>query len=255
MKKIHVGCLVVISLIAMMPLFTPISAEPLVPQTFYLTVDNNRPYLEDHLWERYVPFWYVAGEHLEWWNGGMEFIYKVPVAEEKVETITTELMTMFRKLGFITVVGATEPKELHLTYVFDGVLEYEGYIFLDNAGRIVLDWVEGGDLKITIYAKATVNKTASKIYAIGGDEEELWSMPTAIVTTLKMPVEILAVPRDGIVKEDMAKGSIKTVVREKTVKEYSVDSGWECEDTPPWFCKNLCDSACWIQRCICCMFC
>ena len=252
MKKTRLAYLALLSM-AMIPLLAPISAEPLVPQTFYLLVDNNRPYLEDNLWERYVPFWYVAGENITWWNGGMEFVYKTPIAQEKVETITTKLLTMFRELGFITVVGATEPEELHLTYVFDGILEYEGYLFLDHSGRIVIDYVKGGDLKITIYAKATVNKTASTIYSIGGDNQDIWNRPTATITVLKMPVEILAVPRDGIIKQDMARGPVKTIVQEKTIKEYDVESGWNCE---PWFHhESWCDSSCWIQRCVCCIFC
>lgn len=241
-------------LAATIPVIIPnISAEPLAPQTLYLAVDNNRPYLDDGLWERYVPFWYVAGENITWWNGGMEFTYKAPIAQEKVKTITMELLTMFKELGFITVAGATEPEELHLTYVFDGILEYEGYLFLDHAGRIVIDYEKGGELKIAIYAKATVNKTASTIYSIGGDDEDLWNRPTATITVLKMPVEILAVPRDGVIKQDMARGPVKTIVGEKTVKECSVESGWECE---PWFHhEGWCDAGCWIQRCICCIFC
>ena len=99
-------------------------------------------------------------------------------------------------------------------------------------------------LKVAIYAKATVNKSASVIYATGGDEDELWNMPTAKVTVPKLPVEILAVPRSGIVEQDMAVGPVKAVIGEKTETTCHLVEHCEviCKGIP-----SVCKLICWYE--------
>ena len=187
-----------------------LAALPAVLATGYsdvvLVVENGRKYIgPDGLQTKLVPFWYVAGDEISWWQGGARFVYYENASAQKVQTLISGLMTMFKDLGFVTLAGTVRPYYCFIVYKFDGILEYEGYWFIDGDGKVVVEWKEGEPLNITVYSKATVNVSASKIDSYGGaDWGGLWGWPTATMDLPKLPYEILVVPRDGIVETDEA---------------------------------------------------
>ena len=212
-------------------------------QTVEIHVDNGRkPY-------RNVAFYYVYGEHIEWWQGSAKFIFKPDTPEYKV--IEEFMLALPSELGIEVLAG-----ELHLVegyvrakYIFDGIIQFKDYMFIDNEGVVIVEWEYGTGLNVTIYSKAAVNKTASQVGGygfadwkkriigygkicdplLGCRKQPIYdSTPTA-----KVPIgsEVLVVPVEGIVKMEMAKGPMKTVVEEKTETECRMVK--HCEEVCP----------------------
>ena len=190
-KAVFLSVLVVVLIMAM-----PIAmASPI--RGVHVFTDNGRKYCVGHGdCSRYVSFWYVAGDRITWRMGGAKFVYYENASAQKVQTLMMDLMEMFKDLGFITMAGTVKPTKAYIVYVYDGILEFEDLWFIDDDGRIIIEWSEGNPLNITIYAKATVLKSESHIDSYGlGDRE-------AIIDISKLPYQILTVPREGIIYED-----------------------------------------------------
>jgi len=114
-----------------------------------------------------VAFYYVYGDHIEWWQGGAKFIFRADTPEYKV--VEEFMLALPSKLGIEVLAG-----EIHLVggytkaeYLFDGVIQFKDYLFVDNAGLIVVEWEYGKSLNVTIYSKVAVNLTASSVEGYG----------------------------------------------------------------------------------------
>jgi hypothetical protein len=149
-------------------------------------------------------FWILYGENIQWWQGGIQFVYTDP--SDKIEILTKHLMSLFHDLGFITVVGTVKPTYAKIVYQFDGVLEYEGYLFADGNGSVVVEWTYGKPLVITIYSMVSANASTAK-YLSGGTWE--WVRESQYVSRLKFPestvslpsgtYDFLLIPREGYI--------------------------------------------------------
>jgi len=220
-----------------------LSAPAMAVKTVEIHVDNGRkPY-------KNVAFYYVYGKHIEWWQGGAKFIFKPGTPE--YEVIEEFMLALPGELGVEVLAG-----ELHLVegyvrakYIFDGIIQFKGYMFIDNEGVMIVEWVYGTGLNVTIYSKAAVNLTASEVegYGFAGWKKRVIgygeicdpllgcrrqpifdSTPTAQVP---LGSEVLVVPVEGIVKMEMAKGPAKIVTEDKTVTECHLVK--HCEEICP----------------------
>lgn len=146
----------------------------------------------------------LYGENIQWWQGGVKFVYTN--ASGKIEILTRHLMELFHDLGFVTVVGTVRPTYVKIVYQFDGVLEYEGFLFADSNGSVVVEWSYGKPLVVTVYSMVTANASTAK-YLTGADWK--WVDITPNVQQLQYPearvslpngvYDILLVPRDGYI--------------------------------------------------------
>jgi len=153
----------------------------------------------------YASFYLFGGRDVEWWQGGAVFMYVLPneVARQMVENLTRALVNTFRDLGFIIVSGTVKPRYVRMVYVFDGVLEFEGFYFADEDGTVTVEWSEGKPLVITVECKATVKaETASylgradwRLIEANGGIGILW--PEIKITPTGDRMKLLVVPREG----------------------------------------------------------
>ena len=195
-------------------------APAMAAENVEIHVDNARkPY-------RNVAFWYIYGDRISWWQGGAKFILDVTTDEYK--TIEEFMIALPEKLGIEVVAG-----ELHLIagylkaeYAFNGIVKFKDFLFVDNEGRIVVEWEYKKGLNVTFYSKATVDLSSSSIagygYAgwkkrilryveicipmVGCKKEPLYdSTPTAIIP---IGSEVLVVPTEGVVLEEVHRGYV-----------------------------------------------
>ena len=114
-----------------------------------------------------VAFYYVYGDHIEWWQGGAKFIFGTDTDEYK--TVEEFMLALPSMLGIDVLEG-----EIHLIggylkgeYAFNGIIEFKDYMFIDNSGLIIIEWEYEKSLNVTVYSKATVNLTASEVEGYG----------------------------------------------------------------------------------------
>jgi len=153
----------------------------------------------------HASFYLFGGDDIEWWQGGAVFIYTLPneVARERIDALNKALINLFKDLGFIIVAGTVKPTYAKIVYKFDGVLEFEGFYFVDDNGTITIEWSRGKPLIITIESKATIRaETAEylgradwRIVEINGGRGVLW--PEIKITPTGDRMKLLVVPREG----------------------------------------------------------
>jgi hypothetical protein len=197
-------------------------------------------------------FHLFGGEHVQWWQGGAVFIYYVNNSEAraKIDTLTRGLMTLFRDLGFITVAGTVKPTHVSITYVYSGVVEYEGIYFVDTNGTIRIEWSEGKPLTIVIRAIAAVNASTAKYYGRADWRRATINGGTAVMEpeiTVHVPqgcreYEFLAVPVEGVAASDEG---IETWWGDSSriylgggpeLTRITADApGWTLHDSPLWY--------------------
>lgn len=152
-----------ITVIAM--LFIPIAAGE---QQYRITAETVHRYDNPLVGPTHIiSFWLLDTN--QWWSGGARFIYTNPDSSQ-VQAIIRHLTELFHDLGFITVAGRATPVYAKIIYVFDGVIEYDGFIFADGNGTITVEWQLGKPLIITINSLITANASATKY--VGGAQ---WS--------------------------------------------------------------------------------
>ena len=211
-RRIGLTLLTAILMIAM--LATPISAAKSVA----VHVDNGRPPY------KYVSFYYIYGDRIEWWQGGARFILDTTTDEYKV--IEEFMLALPSKLGIKVLAGEIHLVEGYLKakYVFNGIIEFKNYMFIDENGVVVVEWQYGKGLNVTVYSKTTVNLTCSKVEGYGFAEwkqrvigharicdpilgcrtQPIYdSTPTAHIPAGS---KILVVPAEGIVLEEDYRG-------------------------------------------------
>jgi len=197
-------------------------------------------------------FHLFGGEHVEWWQGGAVFIYYVnnSEAKAKIDTLTRGLMALFKDLGFIAVAGTVKPTHVSITYVYSGVIEYEGIYFADTNGTIRIEWSEGKPLIIVVRALAAVNASTAKYYGRADWRRVTINGGTAIMEpeiTVHVPqgcreYEFLAVPVEGVVASDEGVetwwGDRSTIYLGGGPELSRVTTdvpGWTLHDSPLWY--------------------
>jgi len=195
---------IIASLMLLLAFLPPLFAA----ETINISVETHRPYYnpEIGLYVKRASFYLLGGEDIQWWQGGAVFKYYLPseTAKQKIDIVTRHLMEMFRELGFIIVAGTVKPIYVKIVYLFDGVLEYEGFYFVDGNGTVTVEWSLGKPLVITVNAVATVNASTAK-YLGKGDWEYIYynggygirSPELAIPRPQAEEYELLVVPREG----------------------------------------------------------
>jgi hypothetical protein len=197
-------------------------------------------------------FHLFGGEHVQWWQGGAVFIYYVnnSEAKAKIDTLTRSLMSLFKDLGFITVAGTVKPTHVSITYVYSGVIEYEGVYFADTNGTIKIEWSEGKPLVIRIDAVAAVNASTAEYYGradwrrvtINGGAAVMEPEVTVHVPQGCKEYEFLVVPVEGIVASDEG---VETWWGDSSriylgggpeLTRITTDApGWTLHDSPLWY--------------------
>ena len=172
----------------------------------------------------HVAFYYVYGDHVEWWQGGAKFVFKPGTPE--YEAIEEFLLSLPDILGIRVLSGEIRLVEgyLEAQYAFDGIIEFKDYMFIDHDGLIVVEWEHGKSLNVTIYAKATVNETASNIRGYGFADWEQRIVGYGVVCDpmlgcRRQPIydstpiaeipagsEVLVVPVEGVVLKENYRG-------------------------------------------------
>jgi hypothetical protein len=175
--------------------------------TMIIGLETHRRYFSQEIGSEtiHASFYLFGGDHIQWWQGGAVFIYNVsgPEAKAKIDTFTKGLMNLFKDVGFIMVAGTVKPVYARIVYSFDGVLEYEGFYFVDDNGMIIMEWAKDKPLVITIYSKAVINASTAqylgradwKRIKVNGGEAILW--PEIEIPKPDKPMDLLVVPREG----------------------------------------------------------
>jgi hypothetical protein len=175
--------------------------------TMVIDLETNRRYFNQEIGSDTVhaSFYLFGGDHIQWWQGGAVFVYNVngSEAKAKIDTFTKGLMNLFKDVGFIIVAGTVKPVYARIVYSFEGVLEYEGFYFVDDNGTIIMEWVKDKPLVITIYSKAVINASTAqylgradwKRIKVSGGEAILW--PEIEIPKPSKPIDLLVVPREG----------------------------------------------------------
>ena len=202
------------AVLAALLLASPVAASG---DTVRIWADNGRSYHP-------VAFYYVYGDHIEWWQGGAKFVLGTNTPEYKV--IEEFFIALPSKLGIEVLAG-----ELHLVsgylraeYVFDGIVRFKDYLFVDNAGLIVIEWQYQKGLNVTIYSKATVDLSKSEIRGYGFADWKprivgYGKICSPILGCRVQPIiddtpvaeipagsEVLVVPAEGVVLEEDYRG-------------------------------------------------
>ena len=140
-------------------LLAALPATLAIPQTVEIHARN-----WDH---RNVAFYYVYGEHIDWWQGGAKFILGTDTPEYKV--IEEFMLALPSKLGIKVLAGELYLVEgyVRAKYVFDGIIQFKDFMFIDRGGIVLVEWEYGTGLNITVYSKATINLTASQVSGYG----------------------------------------------------------------------------------------
>jgi len=209
MKKPIALLLIALLAMTMATAIIPASAEETIK--VHVTVDNGRHYYNPTigLYTKKVSFYYITGPRIVWWNGGVKFVYTENATAINPQKIMQMILRMFRELGFVTIMGEVTPRYFLAVIGFNGILEWNGLWFIDDNGLAVIEWKQGSPVNITVYAKATVNKTASIIEQYGKADWQFKPLnggtgimaPTAIIEVPKdEPYQILVVPTEGIVQ-------------------------------------------------------
>jgi hypothetical protein len=176
-------------------------------KTMPIEVETHREFVSPYTGEveRHASFYAFTGDHIQWWTGGAVFIYNVngTEARAKIQNFTQSLVKLLKDIGFIIVAGTVKPVYAKIVYTFDGVLEYEGFYFVDDNGSIVIEWAEGKPLTITITAKATINASTAT-YAGRADWGEVkvpggkaYITPKLEIPIPDKPIQVLVIPREG----------------------------------------------------------
>jgi len=176
-------------------------------KTMPIEVETHREFVSPYTGnvERHASFYAFTGEHIQWWAGGAVFIYNVngTEARAKIQNFTQSLVKLLKDIGFIIVAGTVKPIYAKIVYTFDGVLEYEGFYFVDDNGSIVIEWAEGKPLTITITTKATINASTAT-YAGRADWAEVkvpggkaYITPKLEIPLPDKPIQVLVIPREG----------------------------------------------------------
>ena len=140
-------------------LLATLPAALAIPQTVEIHARN---------WDnRNVAFYYVYGERIDWWQGGAKFILLPSTEEYKV--IEEFMLALPSKLGIKVLAGELYLVEGYVKakYVFDGIIQFKNYMFIDRGGIVLVEWEYGTGLNVTIYSKATINMSASQISGYG----------------------------------------------------------------------------------------
>ena len=209
MKKPVALLLIALLAMTMATAIIPASAEETIK--VHVTVDNGRHYYNPTigLYTKKVSFYYITGPRIVWWNGGVKFVYTENASAINPQKIMQMILRMFRELGFVTIMGEVTPRYFLAVIGFNGILEWNGLWFIDDNGLVVIEWKHGSPVNVTVYAKATVNKTASVIEQYGRADWQFKPVdggtaimnPTAIIEVPKdEPYQILVLPTEGIVK-------------------------------------------------------
>ena len=195
----------VLLVIALLVVAVPVNATA----TMTIDVRAHREYYNTELkdYTTHMSFYLFTGDDIQWWQGGAVFVYDVTseYAREKIDILTINMMKLFKDLGFIIVAGTVKPTYVKIVYNFDGVLEFEGLYFADEAGVVTVEWSEGEPLVITVLAKATINASTAE-YAGRADWDRVkisggWAIiyPELAIPVPDKPIQALVVPREGIV--------------------------------------------------------
>jgi hypothetical protein len=195
-----------ITTIAILLLFsTLLVTQALATSAVNVSVKNRYDYINPKIGSStpYVAFYYVIGDKIEWWQGGTSFSFRPGTPEyEKVTQFfiaLPEVLGIKVEKGSLYLVIATA----HAEYIFSGIVRFRDYLFIDDLGKITVDYVYGDELNVTFNSKVTVNASASKIDSFGLADWQVstpfpnvkqWSKPTIQVPTGK---EVLAVPIEG----------------------------------------------------------
>jgi len=209
MKKPVALLLIALLAMTMATAIIPTSAEETIK--VHVTVNNGRHYYNPTigLYTKKVSFYYIAGPRIVWWNGGVKFVYTENASAINPQKIMQMILRMFKELGFVTIMGEVTPRYFLAVIGFNGILEWNGLWFIDDSGTVVIEWKHGSPVNVTVYAKATVNKTASIIEQYGRADWQFKPVsggtaimnPTAIIEVPKdEPYQILVVPTEGIVE-------------------------------------------------------
>ena len=177
-------------------------------ETVTIRVDNGRTYFNPRTpvpYERYVAFWYLYGDQISWWQGGIKFVY-LPGSPE-YEVAEQFFLMLPEKLGIKVVEGeiTLHVATFNAEYLFSGVVEYRGYMFIDDDGKITVEFEYGKSLNVTVYSKVTVNKTASRIQGYGFADWKRVKIAENTWQTYSPEAEIpansyvLVIPTEGIV--------------------------------------------------------
>jgi len=203
-KRIGLALLMTALIIAM--LAAPISAA----ETVRVKVDNGRPYYgrSSPPLVKYDAFYYLYGDKISWWQGGAKFILGTNTPEYKV--IEEFMLALPSKLGIKVLAGELYLVEGYVKakYVFDGIIQFKNYMFVDRGGIVLVEWEYGTGLNVTIYSKTTINASASQIEGYGFADWGLhkvgeWkgkpiydNTPTAYIPANK---KVLIIPVEGVV--------------------------------------------------------
>ena len=203
------------SLILMLLMALPATALA-SPQTVEIHARN-----WDH---RNVAFYYVYGNEISWWQGGAKFILGTDTPEYKV--IEEFMLALPSKLGIKVLAGELYLVEGYVKakYVFDGIIQFKNFMFIDRGGIVLVEWEYGTGLNVTIYSKTTINMSASQISGygfadwkkrvirqveicipmIGCRKQPIYdSTPTAEIPAGS---EVLIVPVEGVILEENYRG-------------------------------------------------
>ena len=153
-KAVFLPLLVLVLLAAALPLAS-------ATETVEIQVDNGRkPY-------RNVAFYYVYGDHIDWWQGGAKFILGTDTPEYKV--IEEFMLALPSKLGIKVLAGEIYLVEgyVRAKYIFDGIIQFKDFMFIDRGGIVIVEWEYGTGLNVTIYSKVTINMSASRVSGYG----------------------------------------------------------------------------------------
>lgn len=176
-------------------------------QKMRIEVQTHRPYYSFEIGEEttHASFYLFQGEDIRWWKGGAIFLYYLPspVAREKIDTLARGLVQLFKDLGFVIVAGTVKVTYAKIVWKFDGVLEYEGFIFADEDGTVILEWSVGEPLNITIESKVVIDASTAeyvgkgewKVIEVNGGIAYLW--PEVQMPMPEKPIQLLVVPREG----------------------------------------------------------
>jgi len=237
-KKTIPALLLIILLLAVSVLIIPVTATT---NTMVIRLQTHHKYYSYEIGSEttYASFYLFIGEDIEWWQGGAIFIYSLPseVTEKKIDALTRGLLNLFKDLGFITVAGAIKPAYVKIVCIFDGILEYEGFYFVDENGIVTIEWSVGKPLVITIKAKATIDINTTKYVGradwkkipINGGIGILW--PEIEIPMPDKPVELLVVPREGftgITTEvfNRYRNETRTVMLGGGAESYKIEPYW-----------------------------
>ena len=231
-------------------------APAFAAETMLIEVETHRKFISPYTGNvvRHASFYAFTGDHIQWWTGGAIFIYNVngTEAKAKIQNFTQSLVKLLKDIGFIIVAGTIKPVYAKIVYTFDGVLEYEGFYFVDDNGSIMIEWAEGKPLTITITAKATINASTAT-YAGRADWGEIkvpggkaYIIPRLEIPLPDKPIQVLVVPREGFtgITTDVSnyyRNETRTYMLGGGPEAFTIEplpGEWTLHDSATFWCKH-----------------